>query len=84
MNARLHNKTPTINALDSRGLPVRQVAYWRCNADDSAQARITSQDHDLAGRVIAQRDPRLFGKICEGQSDNPLQPVRQTTAGRQR
>ncbi|MDT9675178.1 toxin [Pseudomonas sp. JV414] len=65
MNARLHNKTPTINALDSRGLPVRQVAYWRCNADDSAQARITSQDHDLAGRVIAQRDPRLFGKFAK-------------------
>ncbi|WP_454833896.1 RHS repeat domain-containing protein [Pseudomonas lini] len=65
MNARLHNKTPTINAIDSRGLPVRQVAYWRCNADDSAQARITSQDHDLAGRVIAQRDPRLFGKFAK-------------------
>ncbi|MFJ3377110.1 RHS repeat domain-containing protein [Pseudomonas sp. NPDC086112] len=65
MNARLHNKTPTINALDSRGLPVRQVTYWRANADDSAQARITSQDHDLAGRVIAQRDPRLFGKFAK-------------------
>ncbi|MCS3839541.1 insecticidal toxin complex protein TccC [Pseudomonas sp. JAI111] len=63
MNARLHRKTPTINAIDSRGLAVRQIAYWRRNADDSPQARITRQQHDVAGRQIAQWDPRLFASV---------------------
>ncbi|WP_347928055.1 RHS repeat-associated core domain-containing protein [Pseudomonas helvetica] len=63
MNVRLHRKTPTINAIDSRGLPVRHIAYWRGSADDSPQARITRQDHDTAGHLVAQWDPRLFGKM---------------------
>ena len=63
MNARLHRKTPTIQALDSRGLPVRQIAYWRGNADDSPQARITRQEHDVAGRQVEQWDPRLFASV---------------------
>lgn len=29
MSARLHRKTPTLNVIDGRGLPVRQVAYCR-------------------------------------------------------
>jgi len=63
MSARLHRKTPTIQAFDSRGLPVRQIAYWRGNADDSSQARITRQQHDVAGRQVAQWDPRLFTSV---------------------
>lgn len=63
MNVRLHRKTPTINAIDSRGLPVRHIAYWRRSADDSPQARITRQDHDTAGHLVAQWDPRLSGKM---------------------
>lgn len=59
MSARLHHKTPTINAFDSRGLPVRQVAYYRHDAQEQSQARITLQDHDTAGRQVALRDPRL-------------------------
>lgn len=62
MNARLHRKTPTLNAIDSRGLPVRQIAYWRRSADDSPQARITRQQYDTAGRQVAQWDPRLFAE----------------------
>ena len=65
MNARLHRKTPTVNAIDSRGLPVRHVAYHRCRVDEPAQARITQQDHDLAGRQVAQRDPRLFATATD-------------------
>lgn len=66
MNARLHHKTPTINAFDGRGLPVRQIAYYRRNAQDPSQARITQQDYDAAGRQVAQRDPRLFAKATGG------------------
>ncbi|MBT2341385.1 MULTISPECIES: RHS repeat-associated core domain-containing protein [Pseudomonas] len=61
MTPHLHRKTPTINAVDSRGLSVRQVAYCRRHMDDPAQARITRQAFDLAGRPVAQWDPRLSG-----------------------
>ncbi|WP_259698296.1 hypothetical protein [Pseudomonas frederiksbergensis] len=57
----IHSRTPTLNAIDSRGLPVRQVAYWRQDAGAAAQALITRQQHDVPGRSVAQWDPRLFG-----------------------
>ena len=62
MSARLHCKTPTINVVDSRDLTVRHVAYWRSDAAKAAQARITRQQYDTAGRLIAQWDPRLFAE----------------------
>ncbi|SDA73159.1 insecticidal toxin complex protein TccC [Pseudomonas sp. NFACC15-1] len=65
-DARLHHKTPTINALDSRGLPVRQIAYYRRDAQAPSQARIAQQDYDAAGRAVAQRDPRLFAMATGG------------------
>ncbi|WP_413793934.1 MULTISPECIES: RHS repeat-associated core domain-containing protein [unclassified Pseudomonas] len=66
MNARLHHKTPTINAFDGRGLPVRQIAYHRRDAEEPSQARIAQQDYDAAGRQVAQRDPRLFARATGG------------------
>ncbi|SCZ04172.1 RHS repeat-associated core domain-containing protein [Pseudomonas sp. NFACC37-1] len=66
MNPRLHHKTPTINALDGRGLPVRQIAYYRRDAQAPSQARIAQQDYDAAGRAVAQRDPRLFAMATGG------------------
>jgi insecticidal toxin complex protein TccC len=66
MNARLHHRTPTISAFDSRGLPVRQIAYYRRDAQEASQARVTQQDYDVAGRQVAQRDPRLFAKATGG------------------
>ncbi|QGA48276.1 RHS repeat-associated core domain-containing protein [Pseudomonas brassicacearum] len=66
MNARLHHKTPTLNAIDSRGLPVRQIAYYRRDVQEPSQARIAQQIFDAAGRQVAQRDPRLFAKATEG------------------
>lgn len=62
MSARLHCKTPTINVVDSRDLTVRHVAYWRSDAAKAAQARITRQQYDTAGHLIAQWDPRLFAE----------------------
>jgi insecticidal toxin complex protein TccC len=62
MSARLHCKTPTINVVDSRDLTVRHVAYWRSDAAKAAQACITRQQYDTAGRQIAQWDPRLFAE----------------------
>ncbi|SEE14473.1 RHS repeat domain-containing protein [Pseudomonas kilonensis] len=59
MSARLHSKTPTLNAVDGRGLPVRRVAYCRDKEGENAQTRVSRQEYDVAGRLIAQRDPRF-------------------------
>lgn len=59
MNMHIHARTPDLVAVDSRGLPVRQIAYWRDNGSEP-EARITARQHDASGRLVAQRDPRLF------------------------
>ncbi|WP_332766432.1 RHS repeat-associated core domain-containing protein [Pseudomonas koreensis] len=59
MSSHVHHRTPTLTATDSRGLTVRRVDYWRKNADDLPMTRTTCTEHDLAGRSVAQWDPRL-------------------------
>ncbi|MBV7544833.1 RHS repeat protein [Pseudomonas sp. PDM26] len=56
----MHRHTPTLIAIDPRGLAVRAVGYWRDIDDVSPQARVNRTVHDWAGRAIAQWDPRLF------------------------
>jgi len=55
----VHSRTPALTVTDARGLPVRQVAYLRTVADDTPRALVTRQRHDVAGRMVAQQDPRL-------------------------
>ena len=60
MNTLLHSRTPMLNVIDSRGLPVRQVAYWRC--DMSApypESRTSTWHYDGAGHLVEQRDARF-------------------------
>ncbi|MFJ7795901.1 RHS repeat domain-containing protein [Pseudomonas sp. NPDC096950] len=57
----VHRHTPTVTALDSRGLKVRTVGYWRDEGSRLAQARIDRTMRDPLGRVVAQWDPRLWG-----------------------
>ncbi|MGO4013252.1 RHS repeat domain-containing protein, partial [Pseudomonas sp. ITP1] len=59
MSASTHWRTPSLTASDGRGLPVRQVAYLRTVAEDAVSAVVTFQEHDVAGRPVAQQDPRL-------------------------
>jgi len=59
MTASLHWRTPALAAIDGRGLPIRQVAYLRSAANGAASAIVTAQEHDVAGRLVAQHDPRL-------------------------
>jgi insecticidal toxin complex protein TccC len=61
MNAQVHRHTPALAVIDSRGLPVRQVAYLRRVASDQPAARITRTQHDVQGRWVSQQDPRLAG-----------------------
>jgi len=55
----VHRRTPVIKASDGRGLPVRQIGYWRTFADAPAAALVSRQQYDAAGRLVAQWDPRL-------------------------
>lgn len=61
MSPTIHRHTPTVAAVDARRLPVRAIAYYhRTLSNDLAQARVSRQAYDGAGRVIAQWDPRLW------------------------
>lgn len=65
MNTHIHANTPQVAISDSRGLPIRHVAYWRRDDDDDggvAEPRASVQRHDAAGRLIAQRDPRFLAE----------------------
>jgi insecticidal toxin complex protein TccC len=60
-----HRHTPTLTAIDSRHLPIRQVAYLRQTASDTLVARITRQQFDAAGRGVCQRDPRFVADTAQ-------------------
>jgi len=55
----MHSRTPSLTVIDGRGLPVRKVAYLRSVAGDTSSTLVICQEHDLAGRLITQSDPRL-------------------------
>ncbi|MCF4994277.1 toxin, partial [Pseudomonas syringae] len=59
MDSSVHRHTPGVKSHDPRRLQIRQVAYLRTLDSDPATALVTRQQHDVAGRLIAQRDPRL-------------------------
>lgn len=54
--------TPSVSVVDSRGLAVRSVAYFRHPlTPSSVETRITRNHFDAAGRQVASWDPRLWG-----------------------
>ncbi|MCR8935089.1 RHS repeat-associated core domain-containing protein [Pseudomonas sp. S11P7] len=55
----VHWRTPMLAVTDPRELPVRRIEYLRETANGAVIALVTRQQHDPAGRLIAQRDPRL-------------------------
>ncbi|WP_435037845.1 RHS repeat-associated core domain-containing protein [Pseudomonas neuropathica] len=59
MTANVHRRTPALAVSDARGLPVRQVGYLRIVTADIPEALVTRQQHDSAGRLVEQWDPRL-------------------------
>jgi len=60
MTDSMHRHTPSLTVFDSRGLTVRQTAYYRAQIDLDAQACVNAQVYDSQGRVIQVWDPRLF------------------------
>jgi RHS repeat-associated protein len=55
-----HRGTPILQVADPRGLAIRAVQYHRRLAVDPVAARVTHQQFDSAGRLVASRDPYLF------------------------
>lgn len=56
----LHRHTPTLAVSDPRCLVVRLVDYCRANDNQIFQQRINRTAYDMAGRTVAQWDPRLW------------------------
>ncbi|MBC3375306.1 RHS repeat protein [Pseudomonas sp. SWRI92] len=56
----MDHKTPTLIAVDARGLPVRSVGYCRNVEHGPAQRRINRSRFDMARRAVKQWDPRLW------------------------
>jgi insecticidal toxin complex protein TccC len=63
MTTPIHWRTPNLTVIDSRGLPIRQVAYLRQVAAGPVEPLIGRQRYDAAGRLLEQSDPRLFGVV---------------------
>lgn len=59
MNASVHHLTPTLSVIGPRGEAVRQVEYLRTVAGEAVRALISRLQHDAAGHLVAQWDPRL-------------------------
>ncbi|WP_439852579.1 RHS repeat domain-containing protein [Pseudomonas syringae] len=59
MNSLLHQHTPDVRTVDPRGLAIGNIAYWRSEAQQAVERRITRKTYNAAGRVSTQRDPRL-------------------------
>ncbi|WLH83038.1 RHS repeat-associated core domain-containing protein [Pseudomonas sp. FP2338] len=60
MSSSIHRNTPSLAAVDPRGLIVRNIEYHRSNAKVEPQARIHRQVFGSSGFMIEQWDPRLW------------------------
>ncbi|KJZ62515.1 RHS repeat domain-containing protein [Pseudomonas fluorescens] len=63
MTTGIHWRTPNLTVIDSRGLPIRQVAYLRKVDGGSLETLITHQHYDATGRLLEKWDPRLLGVV---------------------
>ena len=59
----LHAHTPTLAVIDPRGLPIRTVAFACSVGGQIPEQRVTQSVFDPMGRLVAQRDPRVFANI---------------------
>ncbi|WP_434561529.1 RHS repeat-associated core domain-containing protein [Pseudomonas sp. Z4-20] len=57
----IHSRTPDVVAFNCQGLAVRRGAYLRSQASPPPTALITQQRFNVAGQLVEQWDPRLFG-----------------------
>ncbi|MBA1376250.1 RHS repeat-associated core domain-containing protein [Pseudomonas brassicacearum] len=77
----LHRHTPTLSAVDPRGLPSRTVRYCRTALGEDAEARVERQAFDAAGRREAQWDARLWAMHEAGEPVPANQTATHSLAG---
>ncbi|MFL1386835.1 RHS repeat domain-containing protein [Pseudomonas tritici] len=58
MSLSLHHNTPTLTAIDPRGLAVRSIAYHRLTAQTEPKARINRQVFGSSGFILERHGPR--------------------------
>ena len=56
----LHARTPTLTVIDPRGLSIRSVAFACSVSGQTPEQRVTQSVFDPMGRLVAQRDPRVY------------------------
>ena len=66
MSNSLHRNTPTLKAMDPRGLAVRTLQYHRENVTQTPQARVTRQVFGTSGLLLGQWDPRQLARGAVG------------------
>jgi insecticidal toxin complex protein TccC len=67
----MHAQTPSLQAIDGRGLIVRHVNYHRAQIGETAQARIERRQYDPAARPTATWDPRFSARLEENPATRP-------------
>src|ERR1700750_2416010 len=75
----LHVRTPSLSAMDPRGLPVLSVAYHCDEPDTPVEARSTRREYDAAGGLCAQWDARLWSD--GGEAGEPNQSAAYSLTG---
>ncbi|KRP46695.1 insecticidal toxin complex protein TccC [Pseudomonas libanensis] len=68
MSESIHRNTPSLAAIDPRGLIVRNIGYHRSSAGAQAQVRIHRQVFGSTGLMTEQWDPRLL-QLSRSQPD---------------
>jgi len=74
MSPDLHAQTPTVSAIDARGLTVRKIAYHKAQSEDDPVALVTRMSYGAVGHLVALWDPRLWA-LAES---NPASPANRT------
>ncbi|MHA6193855.1 RHS repeat domain-containing protein [Pseudomonas wadenswilerensis] len=67
MNGSVHAHTPRLQALDGRGLPVREVDYHRAQAGQDAERQVILSRFDASARQRRQWDARQSGRLVPSQ-----------------
>ncbi|MCU1727196.1 RHS repeat-associated core domain-containing protein [Pseudomonas sp. 7P_10.2_Bac1] len=78
----LHQHTPTLVAMDPRGLEVRSVAYHRTSSATQAQTRTWHSLFGATGFLQEQWDPRLYALHLDQAQASPNQRTHYTLTGR--
>lgn len=73
MPGSIHRHTPTLTAVDPRGLAVRNVAYHRTSPNAQPMARIHRQIMGANGFLAEQWDPRLYAVYLKQPQTSPNQ-----------